>query len=246
MARVVGDRYRLDRELASGGMARVYLATDLRLAREVVVKMLRAELLDEPQHVERFRREAVALATIRSPHVVALHDLGHGIAEMYLVLRKIDGLTIAQLVRRGGAVPASRALHLIAQVLAGLTAIHAHGMVHRDLSPSNVIVDPIGHVVLVDLGVVQDRRHPCITPDAYTTGTPTCMSPEQTVDHLVDERSDLYQAARLCRLLLLGHDGEDLGGLPIALQATLARALSDVPGDRFATADELRTALARV
>jgi len=255
-ARLLGGRYELRRRLGSGGMAEVYLATDLMLERDVVVKMLLAEHRGDAQAAERFRREGVALAAVHSPHVLCVHDIGTEAADMYLVLRYVRGRTLDDVVAAEGPLPVLRAAALVSQVLEGLGALHERRLVHRDVKSANVLVDWDDHVVLIDLGVVQNPRHPQLTPDCDTAGTPRFMAPEQRVYHVVDHRADLYQAGLLFLQLVIGADPNAVPSTPAELRpladglretvATwLHHALADAPVDRFSSAGEMRNALER-
>jgi serine/threonine protein kinase len=253
--RIVGNRYRLLSRVGAGGMAEVFLGRDLFLEREVAVKILHPSLLDDSHAVERFRREGVALASVRSPHVLGILDIGAGVDEMFLVLHYVPGRTAAQLVCEDGPMPSDRCGHLVAQVLAGLAALHERRLVHRDVNPANVIVGWDDHVVLIDLGVVLDPRHPSITPAATTPGTVEFMAPEQRGCPVVDHRSDLYQAGLLLLTLLTGEDVSGihngvtlevenlLANIPAPLAKVIRCALSGSPLERFSCASAMRRAI---
>jgi len=138
-------------------MADVHLAYDRARDRTVAVKMLQAPLAACPDANERMRREAVALASIRSPHVVKLHEILIEQGTFYLVLERLHGLTVEQELKRFGMIPAARACLIALDILSGLGAIHNKGLVHRDLKPSNVILDLEDRAVLLDLGIA-DRK----------------------------------------------------------------------------------------
>lgn len=253
---LIGGRYEVVRRIGSGGMAEVYLALDLLLEREVVVKMLLREFRNDPTAVERFRREGVALATVHSPHVLCVHDIGMHERDMYLVVRYVCGHNLEELITQQGPMPTRRAAMLVSQVLVALDALHERRLVHRDVKPSNVLVEGDDHVVLIDLGVVQNPRHSTLTPESDTAGTPRFMAPEQRRYHVVDLRADLYQAGLLLLHLLTGVDAYALqsdpaqlfrlcDGLDEAIGALIRRALADSPVDRFLSAGEMRHAIER-
>ncbi|HEY4244536.1 MAG TPA: protein kinase [Kofleriaceae bacterium] len=190
-------RYDLRRRIGSGGMAEVYLGWDLLLEREVAVKLLREEFTRDAQQVARFRREAQMLARVDSDHVIQIYDMHFGRDECYLVLRHVIGRTLDRMVASNGPVAAPEALQMVADVLEGLAHLHAEGLVHRDVKPSNVLVGNDERAVLLDLGVACDLRKPHITPTNFTAGTPSYMAPEQKETGHVDERTDIYQAGLL-------------------------------------------------
>jgi serine/threonine protein kinase len=257
MQRIVGNRYRLHSRIGAGGMAEVYLARDLFLEREVAVKVLHPSLFDDAGARERFRREGLALASVRSPHVLEILDIGAMGGEMFLVLQYIPGRTAAQLVREQGALAVERGASLVTQVLDGLAALHAQRLVHRDVNPANVIVGWDDHVVLIDLGVVLDPRRPSLTPAATIAGTVEFMAPEQHATRPVDHRSDLYQTGLLFLSLLTGADVSSIhNGVTGEIAALLTRvsspiaavircALSGSPLKRFSCAVAMRIAVER-
>jgi serine/threonine protein kinase len=257
MQRIVGNRYRLRSRIGAGGMAEVFLARDLFLEREVAIKVLHASLFSDAGACERFRREGVALASVRSRHVLEILDIGTAGGEMFLVLQYVPGRNAAQLVGEQGALPLERGAHLVTQVLDGLAALHEQRLVHRDVNPANVIVGWDDHVVLIDLGVVLDPRRPSITPAATTAGTAEFMAPEQWVARGVDHRTDLYQTGLLFLAMLTGvdvssiHNGvtdeiaELLTRVPSPIAAVIRCALSASPVERFSCAVAMRIAIER-
>jgi serine/threonine protein kinase len=250
---VLDDRYELRRRLGSGGMADVFLAWDRALQRDVAIKSVPVDASD-PHGLDRFWREALALAAVESAHVVTVHDVYIDDASACLVMAYARGQTLDELLR-DGALPPDRAVRLVGQVLEGLEALHASRIVHRDIKPANVVVDWKDHVVLVDLGVACDRRRPALTPADATFGTPGYMAPEHRESNRVDERSDLYQVGLLALFAVTGvdpadHEGGGSAGVEAAL-ATVAPPLAEVlrqalardPGRRFGCAGDMRGAL---
>ena len=141
MRPIFDGRYEILHPIGTGGMSEVFAARDQLLGRSVAVKLLRADCSPENAGPERMRREASALAMIDSPHVVAIHDLGSTTAGPYLVLQLVHGLTVDEEVTRFGAIAPDRACRIGRDILAGLAAIHACGLVHRDLKATNVMLD---------------------------------------------------------------------------------------------------------
>jgi serine/threonine protein kinase len=240
------SRYGLQYLIGRGGMSVVHAAHDRLLDRVVAIKRPRIEISDFA-HSDRLRREAVAMAHVESPHVVAIHDIGTDEEGMYLVMQYIKGSTIEQEVRRFGTLDPGRARRIAIDILAGLAAIHRQGLVHRDLKPSNVILDRDDFAVLLDLGVALHRRKCALTPAGCATGTPEFMAPEQLEPQLLDGRTDLYQLGRILVYLVTGLDGEhdiDIGleRMPKPLADVARRAMSPL-GERYATCEAMRAAL---
>jgi len=227
-------------------MSEVHAAHDRLLDRIVAIKRPKLEIPDSA-NMERLRREAVALARVESPHVVAIHDIGIDADGMYLVMQYVRGLTIEQDVERYGACDAARAYRIAIDILAGLSAIHGHGLVHRDLKPSNIILDRDDVAVLLDLGVALHRRKHPITPPGFATGTPGFMAPEQREAMPLDGRTDLYQLGRILIYIMTGLDAESdiatgLARVPKEAADVARRAMAPL-GERYATCDAMRAAL---
>jgi eukaryotic-like serine/threonine-protein kinase len=207
VGRLLDGRYRLERTLARGGMATVYLATDTRLDRVVAVKVLRAALAEDPEFVERFTREARSAARLSSPDVVAVFDHGRDAATgaAYLVMELVRGGTLRDLLRAEGPMPAVRALALLEPVLRALAAAHAAGLVHRDVKPENVLVADDGRVKVADFGLARAFQTSSLTATTgVLLGTVAYLSPEQVEHGAADPRSDVYAAGILLWELLTG------------------------------------------
>ncbi|HUQ01041.1 MAG TPA: serine/threonine-protein kinase [Kofleriaceae bacterium] len=250
--RQLADRFELRTWIGSGGMADVHLALDRELDRHVALKILRRELLDDEIAVARFRREALLLGMLDSPHVVTIHDVHIGPELAYLVLRHVPGRTLDTLIAEEGALTPRRAMRVVGGVIVGLRELHARRLVHRDLTPGNVIVDDADCAVLLDLGVARDRRRRSLTPADAAIGTPGFLPPE--LEHgtgTIDGRTDQYQVGLLMLLALTGVApeagpdavGEALETVGPPLRAVIARALAPRPGDRFDDVIELGDAL---
>ncbi len=188
--------------LGSGGFGMVYLAEQVAIGRDVVVKVIRRALTDEPKVAERFRREARVAARISHPNIVEVITAGDcGDDELYLAMEYVPGPTLADVIATDGRLPAWRALHIVEQIAAALAAAHAAGVVHRDLKPANVILADIpgrvDHVKVLDFGIAKSldgetEGRSALTASGAIIGTPAYMSPEQVSGKLVDGRSDIY------------------------------------------------------
>jgi tRNA A-37 threonylcarbamoyl transferase component Bud32 len=212
--RVIAGRYRLDVPLGRGGMGEVWRAYDERLDRHVAVKLIAAGAArhpDRPMLAKRFSRECRALARIDHPGVVTIHDAGvDGDAvdgELYLVMQRIDGMSLADFVAEHEGVPWPRAAALGAQIATVLAAVHAIPVVHRDLKPSNVMLRPDGTAVLLDLGIaaVFDPDLSKLTRTGESLGSPAYMAPEQASSGVAGPPSDLYALGCVLHEVLTGH-----------------------------------------
>ncbi len=203
----VNDRYALERELGSGGMAVVFLAHDLRHDRKVALKVLRPEL-SSALGPERFLREIRIAAQLHHPHVLPLHDSGEAAGLLYYVMPFVEGETLQQLLARTGALPLSDAVRILREVVDAIASAHAKGVVHRDIKPGNILLSG-GHAFVSDFGIAKavseaTGRHD-LTTAGVALGTPAYMSPEQaTGDPTIDHRADIYAIGAMAYEMLAG------------------------------------------
>jgi serine/threonine protein kinase len=190
---VLAGRYRLERRLAQGGMAEVWLATDLSLDRRVAVKWLKPSLASDPVVAERFRREAVAVARLTHPNIVAVHDVFAEGGRQAVVMQLIDGKSLRQLLDVQTRLSPELTIHIGTSVAAALDAAHRAGFVHRDVKPGNILVTPDGRVLLTDFGIAKGLEgDDDLTSDNVMMGTAKYLSPEQVRGRKLDGRADLY------------------------------------------------------
>jgi serine/threonine-protein kinase len=219
-ARELGS-YRLEEVLGKGGMGEVYRASHQMLARPAAVKLIRSEVLvkSDPEHarvmVERFRREAQASASLRSPHTINLYDFGVASdGTFFLVMEMLEGLDLETLVARFGPQPADRTVHLINQACESLEEAHTRGLIHRDIKPSNIFACRMGLAVdfvkVLDFGLVKalgegEKQDVMLTAPNATAGTPAYMAPEMVLGTTrVDHRADIYALGCVAYWLLTG------------------------------------------
>jgi len=268
--RVFGGRYESTRRVGSGGMAEVYLAHDRLLDREVAVKALNDELALDPQFVERFHREARAVARLSHPNIVALHDYGATDDAYFIVMEFIDGRTVGDLVEAEGPMDPVRVAVIASDVAAALERAHRGGLIHRDVSAGNVMVSMTGETKVTDFGIarIMDEHDQQTTAGAKAVfGTAAYISPEQAQGQSVDERTDLYSLGVVMFEMLTGrppfiaenslalasqHVLNDPpipsalnGAVPPQLDAVVLRALAKRPEARFESAAEMREELCR-
>jgi serine/threonine-protein kinase len=191
------DSYAVDRQVGEGGMATVYLATDLKHHRKVAIKVLRPELAASIG-AERFLREIQVSAGLQHPHIVPLYDSGQRDGFLYYVMPFVEGESLRDLLKREGRIPLARAAEIVREAASGLSHAHAQGIVHRDIKPENIMLSG-GHAVVADFGIARaiDASRPDvnITGSGVAIGTPAYMSPEQATADDVDARSDQYSLA---------------------------------------------------
>jgi eukaryotic-like serine/threonine-protein kinase len=212
-------RYQLGSLLGVGGMARVYLASDRVLERQVAVKVLSPPYAQDPVFVERFRREARSAARLSHPNIVAVFDSGSDADQHYLVMEYVAGQSLAELLGRQGRLAPRRAAELAVEVCAALAAAHAQGLVHRDVKPANVLVGDDGQVKVTDFGIVKAAATATLTGTGTVLGTAAYLSPEQAQGGPVDARSDLYSLGCVLYELLCGTPpfGSGVDSPPVAV-----------------------------
>ncbi|MGW5969829.1 protein kinase domain-containing protein [Streptomyces sp. NPDC055186] len=266
---LIGDgRYRLTHRLGRGGMAEVFAAEDVRLGRTVAVKLMRADLAEDPIAKARFTREAQSVAGLNHHAIVAVYDSGEdtvgGQAVPYIVMEIVEGRTIRDLLLNAEAPGPEQALIIVSGVLEALAYSHQHGIVHRDIKPANVIITHNGAVKVMDFGIARAMHgaSTTMTQTGMVMGTPQYLSPEQALGKAVDHRSDLYATGcMLYELLALRPPftgetplsvvyqhvqdiptppSEVSDASPPELDGLVMRSLAKEPDDRFQTAEEMR------
>ncbi|MFC5944749.1 serine/threonine-protein kinase, partial [Micromonospora harpali] len=188
----LGNRYRLDERIASGGMGDVWRGTDQVLGRTVAVKSLLPALLDDPDFAERFRGEARTMATINHPGVVDVYDFGNDQQIAFLVMEYVEGDALSSTLGRVGRLTPARTMALLAQAADALHAAHCKGIVHRDVKPGNLLVRPNGTLVLTDFGIARSELVAQLTAAGSVLGTASYISPEQATGAVATPASDVY------------------------------------------------------
>jgi beta-lactam-binding protein with PASTA domain/predicted Ser/Thr protein kinase len=264
---IIDGRYRVLSRVGAGGMADVYLAQDEQLGREVAVKLLHRRFAEDPDFVERFRREAQSAASLSHPNVVSVFDRGEFDGTYYIAMEYLPGRSLKQLIREEAPLDPGRAVDLTVQILKAARFAHRRGVIHRDLKPHNVIVDDNDHVKVTDFGIARAGASD-MTETGSIMGTAQYLSPEQAQGLAVSAPSDLYSVAIVLYEMLTGRvpfDGESavtialkhVSEAPIppsqlnpavspALDQVVMWALNKDPADRPADADQFITALEQV
>jgi len=266
----LGDKYRIVGMLGRGGFATVYRAVDTSLEREVAIKVLDTQLLDDPSFLQRFYREARNVARLDHPNIVQIYEINEYQGQHFIVMPFLPGPNLAQLIAGRGALPLAQVMHLAAQIGAALDHAHQRGLIHRDVKPGNVLLDEKGHAILTDFGLAKalgDKL--ALTRTGTNMGTPQYMAPERWTTGRVDARTDLYALGIVVFQMLTGvvpFEGEPSRvmyghvhqtppparalnpALPAGVDGVLARMLAKDPAARYQTAAQfvadLRAALA--
>ncbi len=192
MPTMLADRYQLGELIATGGMGTVHRAIDTHLGRPVAVKILKRVLADDATFLERFRREARAAAAISHPGVARVYDYGERSSEPFIVMELVEGDTLAERIAHHGLLPWQEAFAIAAQVASALSAAHAHGVVHRDVKPANILVDRSGRVKVTDFGIARAARATTLTRPGMVLGSANYVAPEQAQGNTVGPAADLY------------------------------------------------------
>ena len=263
---LIDGRYEVEDLVGTGGMSSVYRARDSVLGRRVALKILHEHFSRDDEYVERFRREARAIARLNHPNIVTVIDRGEFEGRQFIVFEHVRGENLKDHVRRQGPLPVEEALALTHQVARGLGFAHEHGIVHRDVKPQNVLLDESGSPKVTDFGIARSLDpKDGLTETGAVLGTSDYISPEQASGRRVDERSDQYSLGVLLYELLTGevpypadsimaaamrhlHDPvpsarERRPDVPPEVDAIIARAMAKDPRDRFPSMAAMEAAL---
>lgn len=236
---LIGGRYELGDLLGRGGMAEVRQARDTRLGRTVAVKRLRTDLASDATFQARFRREAQSSASLNHPSIVSVYDTGEemstdgsDVAQPYIVMERVQGRTLRDILREGRKILPERALEITSDVLAALDYSHRAGIIHRDIKPGNVMLTPAGDVKVMDFGIARavSDASSTMTQTAAVVGTAQYLSPEQARGETVDSRSDVYSTGCLLYELLTGRP-PFVGDSPVAVAYQHVRENPAPPSD---------------
>jgi eukaryotic-like serine/threonine-protein kinase len=201
---LLNARFRLEEQIGSGGMSTVYRAYDTTLERWVAIKLMHRDTTEDPDQLERFRREARAVARLNHPHVVTVIDFGEDDGRPYIVLEFVEGETLKQRIRRLGRLPIGEAVAYAIEIGRALSAAHAERLVHRDVKPQNVLIDQEGRAKVTDFGIARSLEAHGLTATGRVLGTTDYVSPEQALGHEVTEQSDVYSLGVVLYEMLIG------------------------------------------
>jgi serine/threonine protein kinase len=263
-------KYQIESLIGRGGMAAVYRAHDTALNRAVAIKVLEPSLSVDPNAVERFKREAVTAANLEHPSIVRVYDVEQSGNLHYIAMRYVQGTTLREILRDNGSLPPATCLKMIEPIAAALHYAHLHGVVHRDVKPGNILVEPDGTVLLTDFGIARaaDNAQSSLTAQGHVMGTADYLAPEQISGRPAGAASDVYSLGIVLYEMLTGVTpfmGENTAAvlykqvhekppplhainsrLPSDLQPVLDRALAKNPAARYADPTDLARALAEI
>jgi serine/threonine-protein kinase len=258
---LIGDRFRLEEKVGSGGMSSVYRAFDPTLERHVAIKLMHRDISNDADQLERFRREARAVAQLNHPHVVTVIDAGEDDGAPFIVFEYVEGETLKDRIRRLGRLPVAEAVAYAVEIARALECAHAHMLVHRDVKPQNVLIDADGRAKVTDFGIARSLEAQGLTATGRVLGTTDYVSPEQALGHDVTEQSDIYSLGIVLYEMLTGevpfgadtqvavamkHVREPLPDvqrrrpeISAALAAVVERATAKEVKNRYATVEEM-------
>jgi tetratricopeptide (TPR) repeat protein/predicted Ser/Thr protein kinase len=261
IGKILGNRYRILREVGSGGMAWVYLAEDINEGRLVAVKVLYPQFNEDLAYIQRFNREAKLASTLSDQHIVRVLDYGATRDVHYLVMEYIEGQDLRSIIDERSSLPWREAMQILDQVAVALEHAHLHGIVHRDIKPQNLMMTGDGVLKVLDFGIARVRKLPSLTQSGFV-GSPYYISPEQAMGEDVDIRSDIYSAGVVLYEMLSGRVPYDAaspwsiisqhiaseppridlrdGDVPESSEMLVRRMIAKRPEDRFQTPTALR------
>ncbi|HUF28061.1 MAG TPA: serine/threonine-protein kinase [Gemmatimonadaceae bacterium] len=257
--------YEVEMELARGGMAVVFRATEIELARQVALKVLPPEMALSQSMANRFKREARMAASLEHPNIIPIYRVGQAGRLFFITMKYIDGRALSSLIESQGPLPAPVVWHVLRGCASALAHAHEHGIIHRDIKGANILMDTEGHVIVSDFGVARALEDASMTASGSVIGTPHFMSPEQCAGKHVAPQSDQYSLGVLGFQMLTGHipfDADTIAAVmhhhfftpipplgsarpdaPQAMVDVINRALSKSPKQRFGTTAEMLAAI---
>src|SRR5205085_8558522 len=201
----LNDRYKLEARIGAGGMSTVYRALDETLQRKVAIKLMNLEFANDSDQLERFRREARAVAQLNHPHIVGVIDAGEDDGAPFIVFEFVDGETLKERIRRNGRLAIPEAIAYAIEIARALGAAHAQGIVHRDVKPQNVLIDEEGAAKVTDFGIARSLDEEGLTAEGRVLGTTDYVSPEQALGHdIASGQCDIYSLGIVLFEMLTG------------------------------------------
>ena len=268
VGRIVGS-YKLIGKLGEGGMGAVYKGLDLMVEREVAIKVLRPEIARQPDILERFRAEAIALAKLNHPHIATLYSFFREADEYFMVMEFVAGRTLESILRESPPFPPALAISIASQVLDAIDHAGSHGILHRDIKPANIMLTPSAEVKVTDFGIARVLGNARLTREGCTYGTLEYLAPERIKGQEGDVRSDLYALGVVLYEMLSRHlpfertseyelmrahleeaprsfAALGVSSIPPKLEQAVSCALAKIPDERFSSAADFRSALAAI
>jgi len=268
IGQVFDNRYRITKVLGIGGMAVVFEAIDTLMHRTVAIKMLKNEIADDPAAVRRFINESKAVSMLSHPNIVAIYDVSVKEKLKYIVMEKVEGLTLKRYMTQKGALSPKEALLYVRQILSALSHAHAKGITHRDIKPQNVMLLKNGVIKVTDFGIAKLPNAETLTATDKAIGTVFYISPEQASGKKIDQRSDLYSLGVMLYEMVTGElpfnaespvsvaimqvsaeprrPREILHSIPVGVEQIILKAMSKQPEKRFQTAAQMGESVERL
>ncbi|MDR2457702.1 MAG: Stk1 family PASTA domain-containing Ser/Thr kinase [Clostridiales Family XIII bacterium] len=269
MAKVLADRYEIIEKIGEGGMAVVYRAKDILLGREVAIKILRPEFIDNEVFIKSFKRESQAAAALSHQNIVSTYDVGEDGNIYYIVMEYIKGQTLKEIIDKEAPIAPKTVVAIGKQICEALIVAHKHGIIHRDIKPHNIMINDEGIVKIADFGIAKAVNNATIvTSPGMVVGSVHYFSPEQAKGSVVDAKSDIYSTGVVLYEMLTGQvpftadnpvtiavmhmndkaipPSELVSGIPVDLQDIILRALEKYPINRFSSARSMYEALSRI
>lgn len=262
---MLSGRYEVLKRVGSGGMADVYMAKDHKLNRNVAVKVLKSEYVEDEKFLKKFETEAQAVARLSHPNIVNVYDVGIEDGINYIVMELAEGITLKEYIRRKGYLSPKETVEISLQIASAISHAHKNHIIHRDIKPQNILVSEIGNVKVTDFGIAKATSSNTVTSTATAMGSVHYISPEQAKGRFCDEKSDIYSLGITMYEMVTGHvpfDHENgvtialmhlqneitppsqiRDGIPDSLEKIILKCTMKKPEDRYQTADELITDL---
>ncbi|UXR72419.1 Stk1 family PASTA domain-containing Ser/Thr kinase [Staphylococcus sp. IVB6240] len=268
MGRMIDERYEIQEILGGGGMSKVYRAVDTILDRKVAIKMIQIPASERQKTIDRFEREVQNTTQLSHPNIVGVLDVGEEDDCFYFVMEYIDGMTLSEYIKSHGPIAPKQAIDFVEQILQGIQHAHEQGIVHRDIKPQNIMIDPQNTLKIVDFGIAKALSETTMTQTNHVIGTVQYLSPEQAKGEKTGERSDIYSIGIVLYEMLTGEppfSGETAVGIaikqiqepvpniteqqseiPQALSNVILRATEKEPANRYVTVSEMAHDVATV
>lgn len=221
---LLNERYKISETIGGGGMANVYLGTDVILDREVAIKVLRMEYAHDEEFIARFDREAKAATSLSHPNIVNIFDVGEEDDILYMVMEYVDGLTLKEYIQRYGPIDIEESLDIMKQITSAIALAHDNGIVHRDIKPQNILIDSYGQVKVTDFGIAMAMSATALTQTNSVMGSVHYLSPEQARGGMATKKSDVYSLGIVLYELLTGR-------LPFSGETPVSIALKHLQSD---------------
>ena len=215
---LLNERYQIKERIGGGGMANVYLATDTILERDVAVKALRMEYINDQEFIARFDREAQSASSLSHPNIVNIYDVGEEDEVLYMVMEYVDGMTLKEYIQHYGPIDVQEAMDIMKQISSAIALAHANDIVHRDIKPQNILINSLGQVKVTDFGIAIALSATALTQTNSILGSVHYLSPEQARGGMATKKSDIYSIGIVLFELLTGR-------LPFSGQSPVSIAL---------------------